>query len=83
MEDLSVAIVPFDQMNDLNYRAEQEFYKKYPNAGNQADHDDFHSRGATTFYGEKLEDYDILFIGNIIHTEDNKADKFTPDELRE
>ncbi len=31
---------------------------------------------------EKLEDFDILFIGNIQHTVDGKDDKFTHDELR-
>ncbi len=31
---------------------------------------------------ETLEDYDILFIGNIIHTADKKSDKITPDELK-
>lgn len=31
---------------------------------------------------EKLEDFDILFIGNIQHTINGKDDKFTPDELR-
>ncbi len=30
---------------------------------------------------DTLEDYDILFIGNIQHTKDGKADKFTKDEL--
>ena len=29
-----------------------------------------------------LEDYDILFIGNIKHTKNGKEDKFTPDELK-
>lgn len=28
-----------------------------------------------------LEDYDILLLGNIQHTKDDKKDKFTPDEL--
>ena len=31
---------------------------------------------------ETLEDYDILFIGNIIHKVNNKSDKFTPNELQ-
>jgi uncharacterized membrane protein len=31
---------------------------------------------------EKLEEYDILFIGNIKHTKNDKKDKFTPDELK-
>jgi uncharacterized membrane protein len=31
---------------------------------------------------EKLEDYDILFIGNVVHSDGNKSDKFTPDELK-
>ncbi len=31
---------------------------------------------------ELLEDFDILFIGNIQHSEDGKADKFTQEELR-
>ncbi|MFX1393985.1 MAG: hypothetical protein ACFFAH_10460 [Promethearchaeota archaeon] len=29
-----------------------------------------------------LEDFDILFIGNIQHSENSKSDKFTPDELK-
>ncbi len=31
---------------------------------------------------EALEDYDVLFIGNIKHTQDKKNDKFTPEELK-
>jgi uncharacterized membrane protein len=31
---------------------------------------------------DNLEDFDILFIGNIQHTEDGKGDKFTQDELK-
>jgi len=31
---------------------------------------------------EMLEDYDILFIGNIQHTKNSKDDKFTADELK-
>jgi len=30
----------------------------------------------------KLEDYDLLFMGNIKHTKDKKKDKFTPEELK-
>ena len=30
-----------------------------------------------------LEDYEILFFGNIQHSKDGKKDKFTPDELRD
>lgn len=30
-----------------------------------------------------LEDYDILFFGNIQHSKDGKKDKFTPDQLRD
>lgn len=44
-------------MNDINHRTQQEFKKKYPNAYNKADQDDFFSRGFTTFYGKKLDDY--------------------------
>ena len=29
-----------------------------------------------------LEDFDILFIGNIQHSKNSKSDKFTPDELK-
>jgi len=31
---------------------------------------------------ELIEDFDIIFIGNIQHSEDGKADKFTPGELQ-
>jgi len=31
---------------------------------------------------EKLEDFDVLFLGNIQHSEDDKADKFDSGELR-
>lgn len=31
---------------------------------------------------EKIEDFDILFLGNIKHTKDGKKDKFTPEELK-
>ena len=32
---------------------------------------------------DALEDYDILFIGNIQHTKNKKTDKFTPDQLKD
>lgn len=32
---------------------------------------------------DMLEDFDILFIGNIQHTKDGKGDKFTQEELRD
>ena len=31
---------------------------------------------------DMLEDFDILFIGNIQHSKDGKGDKFTQDELK-
>jgi uncharacterized membrane protein len=31
---------------------------------------------------ETIETYDVLFLGNIQHTEDGKEDKFTPKELK-
>lgn len=31
---------------------------------------------------DMLEDYDILFIGNIQHSQNGKDDKFTQDELK-
>ncbi|MHA1724444.1 MAG: hypothetical protein ACTSYC_11285 [Promethearchaeota archaeon] len=31
---------------------------------------------------EQLEDFDILFMGNIKHNKRNKSDRFTPDELK-
>lgn len=39
------------------------------------------NEGPITF--EMLEDFDILFIGNIIHTKDGKDDKFTQNELKD
>ncbi|TXT61629.1 MAG: hypothetical protein BAJALOKI2v1_20082 [Promethearchaeota archaeon] len=38
------------------------------------------TEGSISF--KDLEDFDILFIGNIQHTEKEKKDKFTPDELK-
>ncbi|MFO8019735.1 MAG: hypothetical protein R6U96_14005 [Promethearchaeia archaeon] len=38
------------------------------------------SEGPLTF--EQIDDYDILFMGNIDHKEGRKADKFTPEELK-
>lgn len=32
---------------------------------------------------DQLEDFDILFIGNIQHTKNNKKDKFTHDQLKD
>lgn len=32
---------------------------------------------------DRLEDFDVLFIGNIQHTKNNKKDKFTPEQLRD
>lgn len=39
------------------------------------------NEGPITF--EMLEDFDILFIGNIIHTKEGKDDKFTQNELKD
>jgi len=30
----------------------------------------------------ELEDFDVLFLGNILHTKDRKKDKFTPNQLK-
>ncbi len=43
--------------NDEDYRKQQEFFKKYPNAGKYDDMSDFYSRGVSSFTEEKLKDY--------------------------
>ncbi len=42
---------------------------------------DFIDKNESPISFEKLEDFDILFLGNIRHYQNNKKDKFTPNEL--
>jgi uncharacterized membrane protein len=65
---------------DLSHKEKVEEFPEFA-----FDEDDFEidyidkTEGPINF--EMLEDYDVLFIGNIQHAKENKTDKFTQEEL--
>jgi hypothetical protein len=65
---------------DLSHREAVEEFPEF--ALGEEDYDiDYIDKKEGPIDFETLEDYDILFIGNIQHTIDGKVDKFSQDEL--
>ncbi|MBD3194752.1 MAG: hypothetical protein GF317_06840 [Candidatus Lokiarchaeota archaeon] len=65
---------------DLSHKEKAEFPEF--SLGEDIYEIDFIDKNEGPIEFEKLEDCDVLFIGNIRHTKDKKKDKFTPDELK-
>jgi hypothetical protein len=69
-----------DILIDLSHKEKVEEFPEF--ALGEEDYDiDYIDKNEGPIDFETLEDYDILFIGNIQHTPDGKADKFTQEEL--
>jgi len=65
---------------DLSHKEKVEEWPEF--ALGEEDYDiDYIDKNEGPIDFDTLEDYDILFIGNVQHTLDGKADKFTQEEL--
>jgi len=65
---------------DLSHRERVEEWPEF--ALGEEDYDiDYIDKNEGPIDFETLEDYDLLFIGNVQHTPEGKADKFTQEEL--
>lgn len=66
---------------DLSHREKIEEFPEF-SLGEDSYEIDYIDKNEGPIDFEMLEDFDILFIGNIQHSKDGKEDKFTQDELR-
>ena len=66
---------------DLSHKEKIEEFPEF-SLGDDAYEIDYIDRNEGPIEFETLEDFDILFFGNIQHTKDGKDDKFTQDELK-
>lgn len=66
---------------DLSHREKIEEFPEF-SLGEDSYEIDYIDKNEGPIEFEMLEDFDILFIGNIQHSKDGKKDKFTQDELR-
>ncbi len=66
---------------DLSHKEKIEEFPEF-SLGEDAYEIDYIDKNEGPIEFEQLEDYDILFFGNIQHSVDGKDDKFTQDELR-
>ena len=66
---------------DLSHNEKLEEFPEFSLGEDDYDVDYIDKNETLTF--DQLEDFDILFIGNIQHAKNNKKDKFTPDQLKD
>jgi len=66
---------------DLSHNEQLEEFPEFSLGEDDYDVEYIDKNETLTF--DQLEDFDILFIGNIQHTKNNKKDKFTPDQLKD
>lgn len=66
---------------DLSHNEKLEEFPEFSLGEDDYDVEYIDKNETLTF--DQLEDFDILFIGNIQHTKNNKKDKFTPDQLKD
>ncbi|TFG26411.1 MAG: hypothetical protein EU532_09830 [Promethearchaeota archaeon] len=66
---------------DLSHNEQIEEFPEFSLGEDDFDVDYIDKNEVLTF--ESLEDFDILFIGNIKHTKSSKKDKFTPEQLKD
>ncbi|KKK51827.1 hypothetical protein LCGC14_3111070, partial [marine sediment metagenome] len=66
---------------DLSHKEKLEEFPEF-SLGEDAYEIDYIDKNEGPIDFETLEDFDILFIGNIQHTGDGKKDKFSHDELK-
>lgn len=72
--------MPYSIIVDLSHKEKIEEFPDF-SLGEDELEIDYIDKNEGPIDFDTLEDYDILFIGNIQHTKDGKADKFTKDEL--
>ncbi len=65
---------------DLSHNEQLEEFPEFSLGEDDYDVEYIDKNETLTF--DKLEDFDILFIGNIQHTKTNKKDKFSPEQLK-
>ena len=73
--------MPYKIIVDLSHNEQLEEFPEFSLGEDDYDVDYIDKNETLTF--DQLEDFDILFIGNIQHTKNNKRDKFTPDQLKD
>ena len=66
---------------DLSHNEKLEEFPEFSLGEDDYDVEYIDKNETLTF--DQLEDFDILFIGNIQHTKNNKKDKFTHDQLKD
>ena len=71
---------PYSIIVDLSHREKIEEFPEF-SLGDDEFEVDYIDKNEGPIEHDLLEDYDILFIGNIQQTKDGKNDKFTKDEL--
>ena len=73
--------MPYKIVVDLSHSEQLEEFPEFSLGEDDYDVEYIDKNETLTF--DQLEDFDILFIGNIQHTKNNKRDKFTPDQLKD
>jgi len=66
---------------DLSHNEQLEEFPEFSLGEDDYDVEYIDKNETLTF--DQLEDFDILFIGNIQHTKNGKKDKFTPEQLKD
>ena len=73
--------MPYKIIVDLSHNEQLEEFPEFSLGEDDYDVEYIDKNETLTF--DQLEDFDILFIGNIQHTKNNKKDKFTHDQLKD
>ena len=71
---------PYSVIVDLSHREKIEEFPEFSMGDDEFEVEYIDKNEGPIDY-DLLEDYDVLFLGNIQHTKDGKEDKFTKDEL--
>src|SRR5665648_373513 len=71
---------PYSVIVDLSHREKIEEFPEFSMGDDEFEVEYIDKNEGPIDY-DLLEDYDVLFMGNIQHTKDGKEDKFTKDEL--
>ena len=72
--------MPYSIIVDLSHREKIEEFPEF-SLGDDEFEVEYIDKNEGPIDYDLLEDYDVLFMGNIQHTKDDKEDKFTKDEL--
>lgn len=74
--------MPYSIIVDLSHKEKVEDFPEF-SLGEDNFEIEYIDKNEGPLEFDMLEDFDILFIGNIQHTKDGKGDKFTQEELRD